>query len=101
MELCQVLPKKRIICGFAKNIKLCVSFAKFLEFCQVLPKIIKLCVSFTKFLELCQVLPKIWNYEKFCQKYRIRSCFAKNIELCFSIAKFIELCQVLPKIIFI
>ncbi len=107
MELCEVLPKYRIISSFAKNIELCLNFAKFMELCQVLPKIwnyvkfcekyriiwsfaknIKLCVSFAKFMELCQVLPKIWNYVKFCQKYGIMWSFAKNIELY----------EVLPKI---
>jgi hypothetical protein len=39
-------------------------------------------------MELCRVLPKIWNYMKFCKKYKIM----------FSFAKFMELCQVLPKI---
>ncbi len=53
-----------------------------------------------------EVLPKIWNYLKFCQKYRIILSFVKNIELyqvlniglCLNFAKFMELCQVLPKI---
>jgi hypothetical protein len=49
-------------------------------------------------MELCQVLPKIWNYVKFCQKYRIISSFAKSIRLGLSFAKFMELRQVLPKI---
>jgi hypothetical protein len=43
--------------SLAKNINLCVSFAKFMELCQVSQKI-KLCVSFAKFMELCQVSPK-------------------------------------------
>jgi hypothetical protein len=45
-----------------------------------------------------EVLPKIWNYVKFCKKYKIISSFAKKIGLCLSFAKFMELCQVLPKI---
>jgi hypothetical protein len=35
--------------SFAKNIKFCFSFAKFMELCQVMP-------SFAKFMELCQVM---------------------------------------------
>ncbi len=45
-------------------------------------------------MELYEVLPKIWNYMKFCQKYKVMSyfchisgvmaSFAKNIKLCFS-----------------
>ncbi len=51
-------------------------------------KNIKLCLSFAKFMELYENLPKIWNYVKFCRKYGIMGSFAKNIELCLSFAKF-------------
>jgi len=78
MEICEVLRKNGSIWSFAKNIKLCLSFSKFME--------------------LCQVLPNLWNYVKFSEKYGIMWSFAKNIKLCFSFAKFMELCEVLPKI---
>jgi hypothetical protein len=44
--------------------------------------------SVAKNMEVCEVLPKIWNYMKFCQKYKVMPSFAKNMELC----------EVLPKI---
>jgi hypothetical protein len=53
--------------SFAKNINLCVSFAKFMQLCQVLPNL----GNYAKKMELCEVLPKRWNYVKFCQKYGI------------------------------
>jgi hypothetical protein len=55
-------------------------------------------ISCAKFMESCEVLPKIWNYVKFCQKYRIISSFVKNIELFFNFVKNMKLCEVLPKI---
>jgi hypothetical protein len=60
MELCQVFCQiYGVIPSFAKNIKLCVSFAKFMELCQVLPNLWSYAMFFAKFLELFQVLPKI------------------------------------------
>jgi hypothetical protein len=51
--------------SFAKNIKLCVSFAKFMQLCQVLPNL----GNYAKKMELCEVLPKIWNITN--HKYQI------------------------------
>jgi hypothetical protein len=49
-------------------------------------------------MELCRILPKIWNYMKFCKKYKIMFSFAKFMELCQVFAKNMEICEVLPKI---
>jgi hypothetical protein len=48
---------------------------------------------FAKNMEIREVLPKIWNYMKFCQKYKVMTYFcqiygvmpnfAKNTKLCF------------------
>jgi hypothetical protein len=54
--------------------------------------------SFAKFMYLCEVLPKIWNYVKFCQKYRNISGFAKNIGLYLNFVKFMKFCQILPNL---
>jgi hypothetical protein len=64
--------------------------------------------SFAKNMEICEVLPKIWDYMKFCQKYKvmcqfyqiygIMPSFAKNIKLCFNffnpnLWSFVKFCQ--------
>ncbi len=51
--------------SFAKNIKLCVSFAKFMKLCQVLPNL----GNYAKKMELCEVLTKISNITN--HKYQI------------------------------
>jgi hypothetical protein len=69
--------KYGVMSSFAKHIELSLSFGKFMELCQVLPKIWN-CAMF---------LPKLWKYVKFCKKYGVMSNFAKKIELCLSFAK--------------
>jgi hypothetical protein len=58
----------------------------YVKFCQKygvmssFAKHIELSLSFAKFMELCQVLPKIWNCTIFCQNYGNMLSFAKNME---------------------
>jgi len=61
MELYENLPKIWNYVKFCRKYGIMGSFAKN----------IKLCLSFAKFMELYENLPKIWNYVKFCQKYEI------------------------------
>jgi hypothetical protein len=58
VKFCQ---KYGIISNFAKNIKLFVNFSQ----------IYGITPSFAENMELCEVLLKIWDYAKFCRKYRI------------------------------
>ncbi len=43
--------------------------------------------NFSKDMELCEVLPKIWNYMKFCEKYKVMCQFLPNL---WSYAKFMK-----------
>jgi hypothetical protein len=43
-------------------------------------------------------LPKIWNYMKFCQKYKVMIYFCQIYEVMWSFAKNMELYEVLAKI---
>jgi hypothetical protein len=58
-----------------------------MELCQIFAEHIELSLSFTKFMELCEVLPKLWKYVQFGQKYGVMSTFAKKIEFFLSFAQ--------------
>jgi hypothetical protein len=49
-------------------------------------------------MEICEDLPKIWNYMKFCQKYKVMIYFCQIYGVMASFAKNMELYEVLPKI---
>ncbi len=76
--------------SYAKNIKLCVSFAKSMELCQVLPKknyvlvlpkIWNYISSFAKNISYVLVLPNLWSYPRFAKKIKLCLSFAKKMEL--------------------
>jgi hypothetical protein len=54
--------------------------------------------SFAKNVKLCLSFAKIWNYAKFCQKYGIVSSFCQNYGNMLSFAKNMEFSEVLRKI---
>jgi hypothetical protein len=44
-------------------------------------------LSFAKNIEICEILPEIWNYMKFCQKYKNYVLVLPNL---WSYAKFCQ-----------
>jgi hypothetical protein len=49
-------------------------------------------------MEICEDLPKIWNYMKFCQKYKVMIYFCQIYGVMANFAKNIKSCLGLPKI---
>jgi hypothetical protein len=71
MEICEVLPKIWNYMKFCQKYKVMTYFCHISGVMASFAKNIKLCFSFAKFMKLCQVLRKIWRCVKFCEKYRV------------------------------
>jgi hypothetical protein len=56
-------------------------------------QILEVHFSFAKFMELCQVLPKLWGCANILQNYEGVFNYTKLMELWFNFAKVMELCQ--------